>query len=132
MELKNNSIILYDGYCNLCNFSLQFILKRDKKDFFKYYPLDSKEAKDLLSAKYILGDIPDSVILIDGGKLYSKSEAFFKILPHLGAGYKLLLVFKIIPRKLSDKIYDWIAKNRYRWFGKKSECIIPKRNNSAD
>ncbi len=76
MELKNNSIILYDGYCNLCNFSLQFILKRDKKDFFKYYPLNSKEAKDLLSAKYILGDIPDSVILIEGGEVVFKIRSF--------------------------------------------------------
>lgn len=132
MEFKSNNIILYDGYCNLCNFALQFILKRDKKEFFQYYPLQSKEAKDLLSAKYSLEDIPDSVILLEGGKLYLRSEALFKILPHLGKGYKLLLVFKIFPRKLNDKIYDWIARNRYKWFGKKSECIIPERTKFSD
>jgi len=126
MELKSNRIILYDGYCNLCNLTLQFILKRDKKGSFQYYPLQSKQAKDLLSIKFLEDNIPDSVILIEGGKLYSKSEAFFRILPHLGNGYKVLFVFKIIPRKLGDKIYDWITKNRYKWFGKKDQCGIPE------
>lgn len=126
MPLSNRNIILYDGYCNLCNASLQFILKRDKKKVFQYYPIQSKEAELLMSKSFAEMDIPDSVILLDGGQLYTKSTAFFKIIPHLGNGYKLLMVFKIIPRRLRDIIYDWIASNRYKWFGKKEQCSVIK------
>lgn len=129
MDIKRKLIILYDGYCKLCNFSLQFIMKRDKNRIFQYYPLQSKEAQSLVFENFSNGNFPDSVILIDDGEVYTKSTAFFKILPHLGNGYKLLLVFKVIPRKLRDKIYDWIAKNRYKWFGKKIECGL---TNSSD
>lgn len=124
MNLKDKNIILYDGYCNLCNSALQFILKREKKGVFKYYPIQSKEANDLLSIYKSKENIPDSVILIEGGQIYSKSEAFFKILPYLGKRFKLLLIFKVFPSKISNKIYDRIAKSRYRWFGKKDQCGI--------
>lgn len=128
MDSKNDIVILYDGYCKLCNFSLQFIMKRDKQDAFQYYPLQSNEAKDLVSKKFSDVNFPDSVILIDGGVVYTKSEAFFRILPHLGSGYKLLLVFKILPLRFTDNIYDWIAKNRYKWFGRKNECGLSDIN----
>jgi predicted DCC family thiol-disulfide oxidoreductase YuxK len=124
MVLKTNYIILYDGYCKLCNFSLQFVLKRDKKKVFQYLALQSNEAKELLSMRSVENDLPDSVLLWEEGTLYSKSEAFFRILPHFGKAYKLFFVFKIIPRKLSDKIYDLIARNRYKWFGRKEQCGI--------
>ena len=124
MNLKGKKIILYDGYCNLCNFTLQFILKRDKKRVFKYYPIQSKEAKNLLFDRIAYDNIPDSVILLERGQMYLKSEAFFKILPYLGRGYNLLLVFKIVPKKFADIIYDCIAANRYNWFGKKDRCGI--------
>ena len=132
MNLKDKNIILYDGYCKLCNFSLQFILKRDKKKVFRYYTIQSKEADHLLSMRFTVDNIPDSVILLTDGQLYTKSEAFFKILPHLGRGYNLIIVFKIIPRRLRDKIYDWIASNRYRWFGKRDQCKIHKEPNSIN
>lgn len=124
MELKDSNIILYDGHCNLCNATLQFILKRDKKKAFQYYALQSKEADLLISTKLADNKIPDSVILLSGGKLYTRSEAIFKILPQLGRGYKLLLILKLVPKKLRDKIYDWIAFKRYKWFGKSDQCKI--------
>jgi len=124
MDLKGSQIILYDGYCNLCNASLRFILKRDKKKVFQYCALQSKEAELLLTMRFEDKNIPDSVILLAGGVLYTKSEAFFKILPQLGNGYKLLSIFKLIPLKLRDKMYDWIAFNRYKWFGKKDQCSL--------
>ena len=132
MSLKEKNIILYDGYCNLCNFTLQFILKRDKKRVFKYYPIQSKEANNLLSDRIAYDNIPDSVILLEGGQVYLKSEAFFKILPHLGSVYNLLLIFKIFPQRFSDKIYDWIASNRYSWFGKRDQCKILNNTNSIN
>ena len=122
MNLNNGIVILYDGYCNLCNTSLQFIIKHDKKREFQYIPLQSEEADELLPNNITKENLPDSVILIEDGQMYSKSEAFFRILPYLGKRYKFLLVFKIIPQKLRDRIYDWIASNRYKWFGKKDKC----------
>lgn len=124
MNSVEQNIIFYDGYCNLCNTILQFILKRDKKRVFQYYALQSKEADLLLSNRFFEKKIPDSVILLSAGELYTRSEAIFKILPGLGKGYQLLMIFKIVPRKLRDKIYDWIASNRYKWFGKKEQCGI--------
>jgi len=122
MNLNNGIVILYDGYCNLCNTSLQFIIMHDKKREFQYIPLQSEEADELLPNNITKENLPDSVILIEDGQMYSKSEAFFRILPYLGKRYKFLLVFKIIPQKLRDRIYDWIASNRYKWFGKKDKC----------
>jgi predicted DCC family thiol-disulfide oxidoreductase YuxK len=124
MDSKGSQVILYDGYCNLCNATLQFIIKHDKKKVFQYYALQSKEAKLLLNMRFDDKDIPDSVILLSGGQLYTKSEAMFKILPKLGKGYQLLLILKLFPKKISDYIYDWIAKNRYQWFGKSDQCTI--------
>jgi len=124
MNLNNEIIILYDGHCNLCNTSLQFIMKRDKNRIFQYLPLQSEKVDEILPGYIAIEKIPDSVILIEKGQLYSKSEAFFRILPYLGKRYKLLLVFKIIPKMINDKIYDWIASNRYKWFGRKDQCGI--------
>ncbi len=127
MKLKDTNIILYDGYCNLCNTTLQFILKRDKNKDFQYYTLQSKEAELLLSKNFTEKNIPDSVILLTGNKLYTRSEAIFKILPKLGKGYRLLFVFKLLPVKMRDFIYDWVARNRYQWFGKTDKCTVFKQ-----
>lgn len=124
VKLNNEVIILYDGYCNLCNTSLQYIIKRDKRRVFQYIPLQLEKAGELLPDHIFKENLPDSVIFIEDGKMYTKSEAFFRILPYLGKKYKLLLIFKIVPPKLRNKIYDWIASNRYKWFGKKDQCGI--------
>lgn len=124
MEKKPQSIIFYDGHCNLCNRVLQFIIRRDKKRIFQYLPLQSKEAGDLLSLKQSNNQNPDSVILLENNKIYSKTEAIYRILPKLGQGYKLLLVFKLIPNQWTDSVYDWIAANRYQWFGKSDDCKL--------
>jgi predicted DCC family thiol-disulfide oxidoreductase YuxK len=118
------NLILYDGKCNLCNYTLQFILKRDKLKMFHYLPLQSSQAKEIL--KTVQFDQPgiDSVIFIENGRAYIKSEAFFRMAKKLGGLYKLALIFRILPKKLSDCFYDIIAKNRYRWFGKNNYCDI--------
>lgn len=126
MNSGEQNIIFYDGYCNLCNASLQFIIKREKKKVFQYYPIQSPEGELLLTGRFADKDIPDSVILLSKGQLYTRSDAIFEILPQLGKGYRLLLVFKIIPLKLRDKIYDWIASNRYKWFGRTDKCTVIK------
>jgi predicted DCC family thiol-disulfide oxidoreductase YuxK len=118
---KDNKIILFDGVCNLCNDAVNFVIKRDKKNIFKFATLQSKDAQ-------AFGFNPvnmNSIILIDGDKQYSKSTAALHIAKHLSGGFPLLYAFIILPRFIRDWIYDYIAKNRYKWFGKKESCMIP-------
>lgn len=118
---KDNKIILFDGVCNLCNDAVTFVIKRDKANIFKFATLQSKHAQ-------IFGlesDNMNSIILIDGDKKYSKSTAALHIAKHLSGGFPLLYAFIILPKFLRDWIYDYIAKNRYKWFGKTESCMIP-------
>ena len=124
------NLILYDGKCNLCNFTIQFILKRDKLKIFNYLPLQSSQAEELLKTLQLDQPGIDSVIFVENGRAYIKSEAFFRITKKLGGFYKLIAVFRIFPNRLCDWIYDFIAKNRYRWFGEKSTCSFePNQSN---
>jgi predicted DCC family thiol-disulfide oxidoreductase YuxK len=124
---KMENVILYDGNCNLCNYTLQFILKRDKLKIFSYLSLQSNQAEELL--KTIRLDQPgiDSVIFIENGRAYFKSEAFFRIAKKLGGFYRLIAIFRIFPKRISDWVYDVIAKNRYKWFGQKTCSALPDR-----
>jgi len=124
---KNKYIILFDGVCNLCNASVNFIIKHDKKEYFKFASLQSDVAKDLLlhfNSKKIK---KESIILIEDKKFYQKSAAALRISKKLNGGYKLLYLFIIIPTFIRDLVYSYIAKNRYKWFGKKNNCIIPNQ-----
>jgi len=124
---KNKYIILFDGVCNLCNASVNFIIKHDKKEYFKFASLQSDVAKDLLlhfNSKKIK---KESIILIEDKKFYQKSTAALRISKKLNGGYKLLYLFIIIPTFIRDFVYSYIAKNRYKWFGKKNNCIIPNQ-----
>ncbi|WP_299148863.1 thiol-disulfide oxidoreductase DCC family protein [uncultured Dokdonia sp.] len=118
-------IILFDGVCNLCNGAITFIIKRDKKDIFRYAPLQSEIGKELAAKHHIDLDKVDSIILVTEDKAYAKSTAALRIAKQLSAGWPLLVVFLILPRFLRDAVYDFIARNRYKWFGKKEACMIP-------
>lgn len=123
-ETNNKSIILFDGVCNLCNSSVQFILKRDYKKQFLFASLQSDAAtKLLLQLNYKNNDL-NSIVLIEGNKIYTKSTAALKIAKKLNLIWNWLYVFIIIPKRLRDFIYDFIAKNRYKWFGKRDICIV--------
>ena len=118
---ENHKIILFDGVCNLCNSAINFVIKRDKKNVFKFATLQSEYAKNLgLDPSKM-----DSIVLIDGGNRYSKSSAALHIAKYLSSGYPLLYAFMVLPKFLRDWVYDYIAKNRYKWFGKKESCMIP-------
>jgi len=118
-------IILFDGVCNFCNGAITFIIQRDKKDIFRYAPLQSEIGKELASKHHIDLDKVDSIILVTEDKAYAKSTAALRIAKQLSAGWPLLAVFLILPRFLRDGVYDFIARNRYKWFGKKEACMIP-------
>jgi predicted DCC family thiol-disulfide oxidoreductase YuxK len=119
-----NSIILFDGVCNLCNSSVKFILKRDKKKQFIFASLQSDAAENiLLHHKYKKNGL-NSIILIHRDKLYEKSSAVLNIFRVLGMPWRLFSVFYILPLSWRDFLYDFIAQNRYKWFGKKNTCMM--------
>ena len=123
---KNKKIILFDGVCNLCNDSVQFIIERDREDIFRFASLQSEVGQKLTSERGIDPQAMDSIILIEPGiAYYEKSTAAIEISKHLSGGYSLLRYFSFLPEGFRNGIYDIIAKNRYKWFGKKDECMIP-------
>ena len=123
---KNKKIILFDGVCNLCDSAVQYIIKHDKKDIFRFVALQSELGISICKYLGISFSKMDSIILYDPGTAYFyKSSAVIEIGNELGGMYSLISVFKILPEKLRNYIYDYIAKNRYKWYGKKESCMIP-------
>ena len=122
----DKKIILFDGVCNLCNSSIQFVIKHDKKNHYKFAALQSDVAKMLLNERGIDSSQIDSIILIDPDTAYYiKSSAALEIGKSFGGGWRLLSIFEWVTRPIRDWIYDLIAKNRYSWFGKQNDCMIP-------
>lgn len=115
-------ILLFDGICNLCERSVQFVIRRDKHRRFRFAALQSQFAQDLVGPE--AGKL-DSVVLVVNGQVYRKSGAALQTARRLNWPWPLAAVFLTIPRFLRDAVYDWIGGNRYRWFGKKSECWVP-------
>lgn len=123
---KGKKIILFDGVCNLCNGAINFVIKRDKKDVFRYASLQSEIGRRLIAERNIDTSNIDSIILIDPSiAYYHKSTAALQIAKQLSGFYPFLSVFLVLPKFFRDWIYDIIAKNRYKWFGKKDSCMIP-------
>lgn len=126
----NKPVILFDGVCNLCNTSVQFILKKDAKNQFLFASLQSDAAKNILlhkNTKKKLNEKLNTIYLVDHHNIYDKSTAILRILRILKFPYNCLYIFIIIPKFVRDYFYDFISRNRYRWFGKKDVCMIPKK-----
>ena len=124
-NFENKSIILFDGVCNLCNASVKFVIKHDKKEQFLFASFQSDAAKEIMLHFNLKNLNLDSIVLIDDGKIYEKSTAILRITRHLNSGFKLLYFFIVIPKFVRDWLYSYIAKNRYRFFGKRESCRIP-------
>lgn len=125
---QNKKLILFDGVCNLCNASVQYVIKNDKDDVFRYAALQSEVGQSLLKKHKIDTKKTDSILLYSPDKGISyKSTAALKIASQLGFPRNLLSVFLIVPAFIRNLIYDYIAKNRYKWYGKKEECMIPTK-----
>ncbi|MBI3139213.1 MAG: thiol-disulfide oxidoreductase DCC family protein [Sphingobacteriales bacterium] len=120
-----HSIVLFDGVCNLCNRSVQFIIKRDKKDRFRFAALQGKTGQALLAKHDLPSDSFNSFILAEGDRIYTRSTGALQMLKRLGGPWSLCYVFILVPRFIRDGVYNWVARNRYRWFGKKESCMIP-------
>ncbi|MBM7651197.1 thiol-disulfide oxidoreductase DCC family protein [Neobacillus cucumis] len=117
-------IILFDGECNFCDFSVQFIIKRDPNGLFKFALLQSDIGKELLH-KYNTPSNIDSLVLIEDKNCYFKSTAALRVCKNLKGAWKLPYFLLVIPKPLRDFFYEIIAKNRYKWFGTKESCMIP-------
>lgn len=118
-------IVLFDGVCNLCNSSVQFILRRDHSQRFVFASLQSPAGQKLLQKFGLPQDQFNSFVLIENDKVYTRSSGALRVLLHLKKGWQLLYGLYIIPKPLRDIVYNWIARNRYKWFGKQEACWLP-------
>lgn len=124
---RAHGMIFFDGVCNLCNHSVQFVIKRDQHDYFRFAALQTEAAKAQLTA---LNSVPhqeelNTIILLENGKVYDRSTAALRIARKLSGLWPLLYGFMIIPRFIRDFFYQLISKNRYRIWGKQESCMVP-------
>jgi predicted DCC family thiol-disulfide oxidoreductase YuxK len=125
LHSSSNPIILFDGVCNLCNATVQFILKNDKKQRFTFASQQSIFGQLTLKRIGLPASNPNSFVLLEGEKIYTHSTGALRVFRHLGGIWKLLYAFIIVPRFIRDGVYNFIAANRYKWFGKKESCYMP-------
>jgi predicted DCC family thiol-disulfide oxidoreductase YuxK len=123
--LQHKTILLFDGYCNFCSNAVQFILKHEKNNALFFASLQSETGIELLNHYHIDPAKTDSLVLIENSKAYVKSSAALKVSTYLKGLYPALLAFMIIPSFIRNWVYDFIARNRYKWFGKSDSCMLP-------
>lgn len=118
-------IILFDGVCNLCDSAVQFIIRRDKKNTFLFASLQSEMGQRILAQYNFPVDELNSFILVENNKAYTRSTGALKVVKKLKGLWPLLYGFMIVPKFIRNWVYNWVGRNRYKWFGKKEECMIP-------
>ncbi|OIJ14387.1 thiol-disulfide oxidoreductase [Anaerobacillus alkalilacustris] len=119
-----DKIILFDGICNFCRHSVQFIIKRDKNAVYKFASIQSDIGREIVYKHNISTNI-DSLILIENNQCYYQSTAVLKICKHLKGEWKLLYCLLVVPRPIRNYLYEIVAKNRYKWFGQTDSCSLP-------
>ncbi|MCB0548247.1 MAG: thiol-disulfide oxidoreductase DCC family protein [Phaeodactylibacter sp.] len=123
--MDKHPVLLFDGVCNLCNGAVQFIIERDPKGVFRFASLQSAAAKNLLEPYPEAPEDISTIVLLENSRMYTRSDAALRAARHLPGAWPALYGFLIVPRSIRDAVYNWIARNRYRWFGKKDQCMIP-------
>jgi predicted DCC family thiol-disulfide oxidoreductase YuxK len=126
--LRNKTILLFDGYCNLCHSSVQFVLKHEKKQELYFTSLQSKVGIEILTHYKIDASKTDSLILIENNNAFVKSSAALRLGKYLKGAYPLAYGLIVIPSFIRNWVYDYIAKNRYKWYGKQDSCLMPDEN----
>ena len=124
-EMGEGGIILFDGVCNLCNRAVQFVIKRDNKNYFRFASLQSDIGQQILRQYTLPTNITDSFLLVENEKVFDRSTAALRVLKQLKNLWPFLYAFIIVPKFMRDAVYNFIARNRYRWFGKTDECMLP-------
>ncbi|MDX1912688.1 MAG: thiol-disulfide oxidoreductase DCC family protein [Saprospiraceae bacterium] len=122
----NAPILLFDGVCNLCNASVQWVLLHDHQQTFRFAALQSPVGQQILERHGLSGESLDTVVLADGDQIYVRSDAPLHVFRRLGGGWQLLYGLRWIPRIIRDAVYRFIARNRYRWFGRQESCLLPR------
>lgn len=126
MEATDHPVLYFDGVCNLCNRSVQFVIRHDKKQQFLFAPLQGEAGT--IALKHLeesIGHKPDSVVLLHDNKYYIQSDAALRTLQLLGSGWQVFALLRIIPRFIRNRIYNLVAHSRYKWFGKMDSCMLP-------
>ena len=119
-------VLLFDGVCNLCSASVQWVLLRDKAGVFRFAALQSETGRELLQRFGLDTAAFDTVVLVDGNRVFTRSDAALEVLRRLGSAWAWLSIFRWAPRPIRDAVYNLVARNRYRWFGEKQECWLPR------
>ncbi len=123
--LQNGPVILFDGECHLCNGAVNFIIRRDPRKRFRFAPYQSAPGRALADQAGLAEAASETLILLEGGRAYTRSTGALRMARRLRRLWPLLYVFIVVPRPIRDRVYDWIARNRYRWFGKSDACMVP-------
>lgn len=123
--MKEQPVILFDGICNFCNSTINFVIKKNKKQHIFFAPLQSEAGQRLLQQYNLPVDDMESFVFIENEKAYRQSTAALRVCRYLRGLWPLCYGFIIVPKFIRDGIYNWIAKNRYKWFGVRQECMIP-------
>lgn len=126
MTTDNHPILLFDGVCNLCNGLVQWVLARDKRKHIRFASLQSEQGQDLQREYGLNPAALDSLVYVKDGKAYTKSSAALLLGQELGGIYQAARLGWIVPSPIRDWVYDWVARNRYRWFGKAEACWLPR------
>lgn len=119
------NILLFDGVCNLCNGTVQFLIRADRRKKLRFASLQSEPGQQLLRYFRYSGPALHSVVFCKGDRLFTHSQAILEVFRLMGFPWSILFTFIIVPRPIRDFVYKWIAQNRYRWFGKKETCWLP-------
>jgi predicted DCC family thiol-disulfide oxidoreductase YuxK len=118
-------VVLFDGVCNFCDGTVNFIIAHDPHAYFRFAALQSHAALPFLERCAPAARATDSLLLVEGDKCYTRSTAALRIARRLRSPWFLLYGLIVVPRPIRDALYDWFARNRYRWFGKRDECLVP-------
>ena len=122
----DSHIVVFDGMCNLCSAVVDFITARDFRNAFTFVPMQSPRGQQLLEAHGVSIDQVDTFLLIGNGAALVRSDAAIAIAAELRRPWNLLASVRLVPRPIRDRVYSFVAKNRYRWFGKRDTCKLPK------
>lgn len=129
VNLSEENIVFFDGVCNLCNKSVDWVIRRDKKNRLKYAPLQGDASKKLLNSHD--GQEFNSIVFYNKGIVYQRSTAFIKLMVSVGRGWQMMYLLMVFPAFIRDFVYNIIAKNRYKWWGKRDSCRLPTEEEAA-
>lgn len=124
-RVDRHSIVLFDGACNLCHATVGWVLRHDRQGLFRFASLQSDAARRALAAAGAPSELPEGMVVLDEAGVHIRSDAAIRIVSRLGFPWNVAAVSRVLPRRLRDAVYQWVADNRYRWFGRREVCAVP-------